>query len=70
MKKNNKIVLKEVNSEVLQQRLVNLKRKLIEYMELTKITDEKVYKYSLEIEYLSSLLKFQEKIHSKACKKQ
>lgn len=58
--------LSEINCEVLQYRLKELKAKLREYINETKIADEKVYQYSLKVEYLTSLLQLQKKIHSNA----
>lgn len=64
MKKNKKIIIKEVDTTLLQERLIALKRKLFKSIEKTKISDEKVYKYSLEIEYVLSLLNSQKKIQA------
>lgn len=53
--------LPNTNNKELQHQLDLVKNKLRKYIKKTQLADQKVYEYSLEVEYLSGLLNIAEK---------
>lgn len=52
------------NKKKLQQRLDSVNIKLRKYINKTRLSDQKVYEYSLEAEYLAGLLNVVDKIQT------